>query len=122
MSQVDWKRIGRMAWVVVGTTLAAFVLLMFEDLFRFLPREVRAWWVEGLALAVLAAYGLVRRLSASGPESGQAADRVRRALALVDSPWTEWILQKGLVILVAGVSLAPRGLGTALLDLALQPR
>jgi len=104
MSQVEWKRIGRVTWVLVKIALGLFVLLMLPDLFRFIPERVRAFWVEALALVFLIAYGIARRLAAAGPENGQVADRARRGLARVDS-WVDWAFQRGLVIALGGECL-----------------
>ncbi len=41
MSQVDWKRIGRLAWILVKITLGLFVLVMLPDWLRFIPKPVR---------------------------------------------------------------------------------
>jgi hypothetical protein len=103
MSQVDWKRIGRLAWVLVKITLGAFVLLMVPDLLRFFPYSARPFCDQALAaLVFLLAYEIGRRRSAAGPEGGSAAVRARRVLARVDA-WIDWAFQRGLAIALFGI-------------------
>jgi hypothetical protein len=104
MSQVEWKRIGRVTWVLVKITFGLFVLLMLPDLFRLIPSAARAFWVEALAVVVLIAYGVARWLASAGPEGGEAVDRARRGLAVVDL-WVDSAFQRGLVIILGGECL-----------------
>jgi len=104
MSQVDWKRIGRVTLALLKIALGLFVLIMLPDWIRFIPERARAWWVEALAIFSLIAYQIARRLAAVGTENARVADRARRGLTAVDC-CVDWVVQRGLVIILGGECL-----------------
>jgi hypothetical protein len=102
-------RIVRFALFGVACWVGLLLLLAAPDLIGLIPRNIREYWVELLALSVVAVYARGRRMAGTKFDGSKASKRARLWLHWVDT-LTPWILPGGLVValglLCAGLLLA----------------
>jgi hypothetical protein len=102
MASIDWYRIGRVVRYSLEGMLAVAFIVLLPDLYMLLPRSVRYYAIEVLAVICLAAVPFLDELAARGPGKLGIADRAGAALAGIDR-FVEWMLGRGLAISLAAI-------------------